>query len=74
MQPRIMEYKLWWERRGGGGVGSLTNADDSPGRNDNGKVNGNGSILVFISNAMMFVDPVLAQGFTIAMESGASVV
>ena len=37
-------------------------------------MNGDGPILVFIGDAMMSVDPVLAQGFTIAMESGASVV
>ncbi len=34
---------------------------------------GPGPILVFIGDSMMTVDPVLAQGFTMAMESGASV-
>ncbi|KAL3790828.1 hypothetical protein ACHAWO_010667 [Cyclotella atomus] len=39
-----------------------------------GRVNGRGPALVFIGDSMMTVDPVLAQGFTIAMESGASIV
>ncbi|KAL7445253.1 hypothetical protein ACHAXM_011933 [Skeletonema potamos] len=34
---------------------------------------GPGPILVFIGDSMMTVDPVLAQGFTMAMESGASI-
>ena len=38
------------------------------------KINGNGPILVFIGDAMMSIDPVLAQGITIAMESAASIV
>lgn len=38
------------------------------------RVDGRGPALVFIGDSMMTVDPVLAQGFTIAMESGASMV
>eukprot|EP00804_Cyclotella_cryptica_P012478 CCRYP_018863-RA/>CCRYP_018863-RA protein AED:0.13 eAED:0.13 QI:592/-1/0/1/-1/0/1/0/551 len=38
----------------------------------NQTVNGPGPILLFIGDSMMTIDPVLAQGFTIAMESGAS--
>lgn len=34
---------------------------------------GPGPILVFIGDSMMTIDPVLAQGFTMAMESGASI-
>mmetsp|Transcript_25486 Transcript_25486/g.42052 ORF Transcript_25486/g.42052 Transcript_25486/m.42052 type:complete len:671 (+) Transcript_25486:175-2187(+) len=46
--------------------------------NDFNKLNpttgsGPGPILVFIGDSMMTIDPVLAQGFTMAMESGASV-
>ena len=33
---------------------------------------GPGPTLVFVGDSMMTVDPVLAQGFTIAMESGAT--
>lgn len=36
------------------------------------KINGRGPILQFIGDSYMTVDPVLAQGFTMAMESGAS--
>ena len=69
---RIMEYESWQERTGV--VGGASSSVDGPGRDDDGRVNGDGPILVFIGDAMMSVDPVLAQGFTIAMESGASVV
>ena len=34
---------------------------------------GPGPILVFLGDSMMTIDPVLAQGFTMAMESGASI-
>jgi hypothetical protein len=70
---RIMEYESWQERTGGV-VGGASSSVNGPGRGDDGRVNGDGPILVFIGDAMMSVDPVLAQGFTIAMESGASVV
>jgi hypothetical protein len=43
-------------------------------RYDNRKINGGGPILSFIGDEMMYVNPVLAQGFTIAMESRVSVV
>ena len=36
------------------------------------RLNGPGPTLVFVGDAMMTVDPVLAQGFTVAMESAAS--
>ena len=42
--------------------------------NNPARINGEGPILVFTGDAMMTVDPVLAQGFTMAMESGASIV
>lgn len=39
-----------------------------------GYIDGPGPMLVFVGDSMMTVDPVLAQGFTIAMESAASLV
>ena len=39
-----------------------------------GYIGGPGPMLVFVGDSMMTVDPVLAQGFTIAMESAASLV
>lgn len=74
---RIMEFESWRERtvrsKDKSGGGRLSNFDRLD-YNDGGKIDGNGPILVFIGDAMMSVDPVLAQGITIAMESGASVV
>jgi flavin-dependent dehydrogenase len=60
----ILEFEKSRERTKGG---------IQDGTNDyNQTVNGPGPILVFIGDSLMTVDPVLAQGFTIAMESGAS--
>jgi hypothetical protein len=72
---RIMEFEMWQENLGRemhstlpGDVlhrSSLPDAD--------GKIAGRGPILCFLGDSMMTVDPVLAQGFTIAMEGGASI-
>lgn len=66
---RIMEFEAWQER--------TRRAKEGGGGNGNGvekRIDGRGPALVFIGNAMMTVDPVLAQGLTTAMESGASIV
>ena len=57
---RIMEFEAWRQSRRGGA------ADSSP------PVDGRGPIMAFIGDSMMAVDPVLAQGFTMAMEAGYS--
>ena len=53
----IMDYEAWKVERNKNDI-----IDSGP-----------GPILVFIGDSMMTVDPVLAQGFTMAMESGSSV-
>ena len=58
---RILEFELWQQQR-------------ELNVNNPARINGEGPILVFTGDAMMTVDPVLAQGFTMAMESGASIV
>lgn len=70
---RILEFESWQEEQkrmkskvDGSGCGGGSNSD----RN----IHGDGPTLVFIGDAMMSIDPVLAQGITIAMESAASVV
>jgi hypothetical protein len=70
---RILEFEKWQsmmnrQTKEGGGSERTVSSDDGE------RINGRGPILVFIGDAMMTVDPVLAQGFTIAMESGASIV
>ena len=64
---RIMEFEAW--RRNRRGVGNVDGgaADLSP-----PVVDGRGPIMAFIGDSMMAVDPVLAQGFTMAMEAGYS--
>jgi len=67
---RIMEFeqlqdKMAKAREDGGKDLKNINSDDI-------KINGQGPTLVFIGDAQMAIDPVLAQGFTMAMEAGAS--
>ena len=74
---RILEFERWqatMNRKMNVGGGTEKNTVLPPDDDDGGRINGRGPILVFIGDAMMTVDPVLAQGFTIAMESGASIV
>jgi 2-polyprenyl-6-methoxyphenol hydroxylase-like FAD-dependent oxidoreductase len=61
---RIIEFESWQQQQ------HMTQSK----RDDDRKINGNGPILVFIGDAMMSIDLVLAQGITIAMESAASIV
>jgi len=64
---RIMEFERWQDAekpKEDGGESTL----------GEGKIHGRGPILQFIGDSYMTVDPVLAQGFTMAMESGASLV
>lgn len=66
---RILEFESWQQQQ--------HQQDDQMTKSKKDidrKVNGNGPILVFIGDAMMSIDPVLAQGITIAMESAASIV
>jgi len=60
---RIMEHEAWRQSRRGGA--SADSASSPP-------VDGRGPIMAFIGDSMMAVDPVLAQGFTMAMEAGYS--
>ena len=71
---RILEFERWQasmnrKMKEAGGNEVIPFPPD-----EGGRINGRGPIIVFIGDAMMTVDPVLAQGFTIAMESGASIV
>jgi flavin-dependent dehydrogenase len=68
---RIIEFESWQQQQ------QQQQQDDhttKTKRDIDRKINGNGPILVFIGDAMMSIDPVLAQGITIAMESAASIV
>lgn len=69
---RIMEFEAWQERMKTKEDKGIKQQYSDNGPSDS--INGRGPALVFIGDAMMTVDPVLAQGFTIAMESGASLV
>ncbi len=72
---KVLEFERWQATMNRKmNVGGGTEITMFPPDDDGGKINGCGPILVFIGDAMMTVDPVLAQGFTIAMESGASIV
>ena len=66
---RIMEFELLQDKmakaKDDGKDLKNINTDDI-------KMNGQGPTLVFIGDAQMAIDPVLAQGFTMAMEAGAS--
>lgn len=62
---QIMEFEKWKAKKDKDGSDASTESSDS--------INGSGPLLVFIGDSMMTVDPVLAQGFTMAMESGASI-
>jgi len=64
---RIMEFELWQQKR-------KAKENGSQSHNGDGKIYGRGPILSFIGDSYMTVDPVLAQGFTMAMESGATIV
>ena len=64
---RIMEFEAWQER-------TMRAKEEGGGGNAEERIDGRGPALVFIGDAFMTVDPVLAQGFTIAMVSGASIV
>ncbi|KAL7537804.1 hypothetical protein ACHAXR_008104 [Thalassiosira sp. AJA248-18] len=59
---RIMEFEMWQEK-----------INDNQSGDGDEKINGRGPIICFIGDSCMTVDPVLAQGFTMAMESGASI-
>ena len=69
---RILEFELWQERtsevREDGRVG-----DDRAGDDGDEKIDGRGPIVAFVGDSCMTVDPVLAQGFTMAMEAGGSI-
>jgi len=69
---RILEFERWRKRQerrdGDGDAGAEDNNDDG----EEPTIRGLGPILVFVGDSCMTVDPVLAQGFTIAMEAGAS--
>lgn len=69
---RIMEFEIWQEKMKAKKDGNESNVTTKGNRY--GEINGRGPTLVFLGDALMAVDPVLAQGFTIAMESGASIV
>eukprot|EP00985_Skeletonema_marinoi_P033771 scaffold42116_cov241-Skeletonema_marinoi.AAC.2 len=62
----IMDFERWKLNRKNKGNSCKVTPMIGPGP-------GPGPILVFIGDSMMTIDPVLAQGFTMAMESGASV-
>ena len=63
---KIMDFEQWKKKRKE--VGGTDEKD-----NIKSTTAGPGPILVFIGDSMMTIDPVLAQGFTMAMESGASI-
>ena len=63
---KIMDFEQWKKKRKE--VGGIDKKDDFK-----STTAGPGPILVFIGDSMMTIDPVLAQGFTMAMESGASI-
>lgn len=67
---RILEFEKWQDQ--------MIKDKDTSGKDsknvkiDVDKIDGDGPMLVFIGDAQMTIDPVLAQGFTMAMEAGAS--
>lgn len=63
---RIMEFEMWQENK------KMVNGSSK--ESDGKIITGRGPMLCFIGDSFMTVDPVLAQGFTMAMESGASIV
>ena len=63
---RIMEFEMWQENK------KMVNGSSK--ESDGKIINGRGPMLCFIGDSFMTVDPVLAQGFTLAMESGSSIV
>jgi hypothetical protein len=70
---RILEFEMWQDK-----MRAQEEEDDGSGMASQPseavkEIDGRGPILVFIGDSFMTVDPVLAQGFTIAMESGASI-
>ncbi len=68
----IMDFERWKLKRKK--KASATEVMDNDSNNEKpNTVPGPGPILVFIGDSMMTIDPVLAQGFTMAMESGASI-
>jgi 2-polyprenyl-6-methoxyphenol hydroxylase-like FAD-dependent oxidoreductase len=70
----IMDFERWKKKkRKEEGAAERETVDKEDENNPSKKAFGPGPILVFIGDSMMTVDPVLAQGFTVAMESGASI-
>ena len=66
---RIMEFELLQDKM----AKAKEDGKDLKNINsDDVKINGQGPTLVFLGDAQMAIDPVLAQGFTMAMEAGAS--
>jgi len=68
---RIMEFESWQKKKK---ESSSSSSSSSLLLDNDGRIDGRGPILAFIGDSYMTVDPVLAQGFTMAMESGASIV
>ncbi|KAL7552253.1 hypothetical protein ACHAWF_015481 [Thalassiosira exigua] len=69
---RILEFEARQERKMAKEGDAGTNDDRESPRPDL-KIHGRGPMITFLGDALMTVDPVLAQGFTVAMEAGASV-
>lgn len=71
---RIMEFEMWQENRMAkkNESGGLTEPQQERQHSGDVCILGRGPVVTFIGDSMMCIDPVLAQGFTVAMESGAS--